>query len=221
MVNKVLVGIGIAVLVAVGSVGVWKLSGSERQVGALGPLDKPVPLSWRGSWSRDAQYQPGEVVAFKGASYVAEAATAGDAPAVDGPWALMAAQGVQGPAGPAGTFGGTLQSPDGKYTLSVTNAGIEAKGPNGQITMDGSGVTVKSGTVLTIDAGSTLDLKSAATTTLRATILRLGCTGGNPAARVGSAIQAQGTGAVGQGGGSFPVNSTGSVTQGSPTVFIC
>ena len=31
MVNKLLIGFGVAVLVAVGSLGAWKLSGTERQ----------------------------------------------------------------------------------------------------------------------------------------------------------------------------------------------
>jgi hypothetical protein len=222
MVNKLLIVLGVAALVAVGSVGVWKLSGAERRVGALGPLDKPVPLSWRGSWSRDAEYQPGQVVSYGNSSYVAETGTAGEVPnPKEGPWALMAAQGTAGAQGPAGTFSGTLQSPDGKYTLSVTNAGIVATGPNGQFTLDGSGVAVKSGTTLTLDASSSLDLKAAASATIRGSVTHVGCTGGVPAARVGSQIQASGNGAVGQGGGSFVVNSTGAVQQGSPTVLVC
>jgi hypothetical protein len=222
MVNRLLIVLGVAALVAVGSVGAWKLAGADRRVGALGPLEKPVPLSWRGSWTRDAEYQPGQVVSYGNSSYVAEVTTAGQAPnAKEGPWALMAAQGAVGAQGPAGTFSGTLQSPDGKYTLSVTNAGIVAAGPNGQFTLDSAGVVVKSGTTLVLDADTSLDLKAAASATIRGSITHVGCTGGSPAARVGSQIQASGNGAVGQGGGSFVVNSTGAVQQGSPTVFIC
>ena len=223
MVNKLLIVLGVAALVAVGSVGAWKLAGADRRVGALGPLEKPVPLAWRGSWTRDAEYQPGQVVSYGNSSYVAEVATAGQTPnAKEGPWALMAAQGTAGAQGPAGTFTGTLQSPDGTYTLSVTNAGIVATGPNGQFTLDSGGVVVKSGTTLTLDADASLDLKAAASASIRGSMTRVGCaSGGSAAARVGSQIQASGSGAVGQGGGSFVVNSTGAVQQGSPTVFIC
>lgn len=222
MVNKLLIVLGVAALVAVGSVGAWKLSGAERRVGALGPLEKPVPLAWRGTWTGDVEYQPGEVVSYDNSSYVAEAATAGEEPnAKEGPWALMAAQGTAGAQGPAGTFSGTLQSPDGKYTLSVTNAGIVATGPNGQFTLDSGGVAVKSGTALVLDAQTNLDLKAAASATIRGSITHVGCTGGVPAARLGSQVQATGNGAVGSDGGSFTVNSTGAVQQGSPTVFIC
>ncbi len=222
MVNKLLIVLGVAALVAVGSVGAWKLSGADRSVGALGPLEKPVPLAWRGSWTRDIDYQPGQVVSYGNSSYVAEVATAGQTPnAKEGPWALMAAQGAVGAQGPAGTFGGTLQSPDGKYTLSVTNAGIVATGPNGQVTMDGGGLVLKSGTTIVLDADTSLDLKAAASATIRGSVTHLGCTGGTQVARVGSQIQASGNGVVGQGGGSFTVNSTGAVQQGSPTVLVC
>jgi hypothetical protein len=229
MVNKILIGVGIAALVAVGSVGAWKLSGAERSVGALGPLEKPVPLAWRGTWTRDTAYQPGQVVSYGNSSYVAESATAGETPnPKEGPWALMAAQGAAGAQGPAGTFSGTLQSPDGKYTLSVTNAGIVATGPNGQFTLDNGGVVLKSGTTLVLDAGTNLDLKAAnldlkatASATIRGSITHIGCTGGVPAARVGSQVQVNGNVAVGADGGSFPVISTGAVLQGSPTILIC
>jgi hypothetical protein len=224
MVNKLLIGVGIAALVAVGSIGVWKLAEDDgRRVGALGPIDEPMPLSWRGTWTSEAKYDVGQVVSYKGSSYVAEAANAGEVPnEKEGPWGLMAAQGAQGAQGPAGTFTGTFQSPDGKYTLSVTNAGIDARGPNAQLTLDANGVLVKSGTTLVLDAGATLDLKAAAAATLRGAQVRLGCSsGGSPVVRVGNQVQVTGSGAVGAGGGGFTVNSTGVLQQGSPTVLAC
>ena len=222
MVNKLLIVLGVAALVAVGSVGAWKLSGAERRVGALQPLERPVPLAWRGAWNRDAEYQPGEVVSYGNSSYVAGAAIAGEVPnPKEGSWTLMAAQGAVGAQGPAGTFSGSLQSPDGKYTLSVTNAGIVATGPNGQFTLDSGGVVVKSGTTLVLDAQTTLDLKAAASATIRGSVTHVGCTGGVQVARVGSQVQASGSAAVGPGGGGFTVNSTGAVQQGSPTVLVC
>jgi hypothetical protein len=220
MVNKLLVGLGIAALVLVGSVGAWKISNGGRHVGALGPLEKPVPLAWRGAWDKGAQYQPGEVVSFKGASYVAEAAAAGEAPTLDpGPWALMAAKGAQGA---PGVFNGTFQSPDGRYTLSVTNAGIDASGPGGQVSIDGTRVQVKGAASIVLDATGTLDAKAGGNATVRGSLVQLGCAGGGqPAARVGSPIQAQGTGTAPYGGGPVPVTSIGTIQQGSANVFVC
>jgi hypothetical protein len=223
MVNKLLIAVGIGALVAVGSVGAWKLSDADRRVGALGPLEEPVPLAWRGSWSEEAKYEPGQVVSYDDSSYVAEAATAGEAPnAKEGPWALMAAEGAAGAQGQAGTSNGTLQSPDGNYTLSVTNAGIVATGPNAQVMLDNGGLVLKSGTTLVLDAGTNLDLKAAASATIRGSVTRVGCAnGGVPAARVGSQLQVSGNVSVGGGAGTFPFNASGAVQQGSPTVLVC
>jgi len=223
MVNKLLIGLGVLTLVAIGSVGVWKLSDADRNIGALGPLEKPVPLSWRGSWTDETRYDVGQVVSYEGASYVAEAANGGQVPnAKEGPWALMAATGLQGAQGPTGSFGGTLQSPDGKWTLSVTNAGIDARGPGGQLTMDGTGVAVKSAARLVVDAGSVLELKAAASASIRGSLTNIGCaSGGAQAVRVGNPVQVSGNGSVGPGGGGFNVSSTGTLQHGSPIVFIC
>lgn len=68
-------------LVVVGSIGVWQLSGNDaRRIGQLGPLSDPVPLSWRGEWSSEMSYRPGEVVSFEGSSYVAESEVTGTSP---------------------------------------------------------------------------------------------------------------------------------------------
>ena len=86
MVNKLLIGLGVLTLVAIGSVGVWKLSDADRNIGALGPFEEPVPLSWRGSWTDETRYDVGQVVSYEGASYVAEAANGGQVPnAKEGP----------------------------------------------------------------------------------------------------------------------------------------
>ncbi len=60
------------VLVAVVSIAVWKSSdnGSRRQ-GALESREA-VALSWRGDWSSETEYAAGNVVSYRGASYVAE-----------------------------------------------------------------------------------------------------------------------------------------------------
>jgi hypothetical protein len=209
MVNKLLIGLGIVVLVAVGSIGVWKLADDDgRRVGALGPLEEPIALAWRGSWSSDSKYEVGQVVSYKGSSYVAEAANGGEVPnAKEGPWALMAAQGLQGS---TRTFSGSFTSPDGNYTLSVTNAGIEARGPNGNLTINNNGVVVRSGSTLVVDAGATLDLKAGATATLRGSLVNVGCaSGGRPTARLSDPVTVNAQAGTGQ------------VAQASPTVLTC
>lgn len=210
MVNKLLIGLGLVALVAVGSIGVWKLADDDgRRVGALGPLEEPIALAWRGSWTAEAKYDVGQVVSYKGSSYVAEAVNGGEVPnAKEGPWALMAAQGTQGP---AGTFSGSFQSPDGRYTLSVTNTGIEARGPNNlAVTLNDSGVFVKTPMAIEVEAGATLDLKASAAATVRGATLRLNCaSGGTQLARRGDLVQVN------------PTSGAGPIMQGSPTVFAC
>jgi hypothetical protein len=220
MVNKLLIALGVAALVAVGSLGAWKISsGSDRSVGALGPIDEPVPLAWRGEWTRDAKYDVGQVVSYEDSSYVAEAASSGEIPnAKDGPWALMAAKGLQGAQGqpgaqgPAGTFSGTLQSPDGKFKLTVTNNGIEATGPNTRLKIDGTRFTVdNAGGKVTVDTSGVV---------VQGPIVRLNCTsGGTPIGKSGSA-QLNGQVAVGPNGGTFPLTGAAFVPA-FPTVLAC
>jgi len=167
MVNKLLIGAGIVALVAVGSIGVWQLAdGGDRRVGALGPIDKPIPLNWRGSWDKEAQYQAGEVVSYENSSYVAEAETAGMVPtAKEGPWALMAAKGLQGP---AGAFNGTFRSPNGSYSLVVADDGITLQGPPGTIKLKNTGVELMIGNKVSVNAGQELELESSGPGTLKA-----------------------------------------------------
>lgn len=59
-------------LVLIASVAVLKTSGEDsRRQGALG-TDEPVTLEWHGDWNAETQYPAGSVVAYEGASYVAE-----------------------------------------------------------------------------------------------------------------------------------------------------
>lgn len=100
-------------VVVVTSVVIWQLAGSNtRRLGAITAADRPVDLSWRGAWDAEATYAPGQVVSYRGASYVAERDNSGTQPGVcdarDCAWAVMALSGAQGPKGdqgPAGTPG--------------------------------------------------------------------------------------------------------------------
>jgi len=189
MVNKLLIGVGILALVAVGSIGVWKLSGDDgRRVGALGPIEEPIALAWRGAWAEEAKYEAGQVVSYVKSSYVAEAPNSGQAPnAKEGPWALMAAQGLQGPQGPAGTFSGTFTSPDGGWRLSVTDTGIRAEkvGPSAfpRLILDAGGARVETpaarmsvgGGEVTLDTANGARLKLATNASISGGTLTLNC----------------------------------------------
>ena len=62
-----------------------------------------------------------------------------------GPIGLTGPQGLVGPQGPAGSgsgFTGSFKSPNGLYSLSVTNTGITLDGPGGKVIIDRSLVRV-------------------------------------------------------------------------------
>jgi hypothetical protein len=77
----------------------------------------------------------------------------------------------------AGSFSGTFQSPDGKYTLTVSDAGIRAEGPSGHWCMDNSGLTLDSAAVLTAKSAAKLDLSAGGVASLRGSMTHLGCGG--------------------------------------------
>lgn len=111
-------------LVVIGSVAVWQVSGSDRRIGAITAASEPVPLSWRGPYSGDAAYAPGQVVSFDGASYVADQETKGEKPGCSGakcPWSLMASRGAPGPAGSQGAAGPQgVEGPAGTTGQSIS-----------------------------------------------------------------------------------------------------
>jgi hypothetical protein len=138
--------------------------------------------------------------------------------------------GATGPQGPAGTFSGHFQSPNGAYSLDVTDTGIRLAGPaasiqlvGGTVTIMATNVTVRSDITTEIRSGVNTTLLSSASTEIQSgantTIISGGSTniegnpvflngGGQPAARAGDTVQ------VNTGSG------TGSIVTGSTTVFI-
>ena len=52
-------------------------------------------------------------------------------------------QGNQGPQGPAGVFSGDFTSPNGEFTLDVTDAGITLTGPDSSVSVNAGGVSVQ------------------------------------------------------------------------------
>jgi uncharacterized protein (DUF2345 family) len=83
---------------------------------------------------------------------------------------------IRGPEGPPGVFTGTLTSPNGAYSISVTDAGIVLSAPGAtarlagsNITLDSSGsTTVQSGTTFAVASGTNLALAAGGNLTLQA-----------------------------------------------------
>jgi hypothetical protein len=87
-------------------------------------------------------------------------------------WNQRGERGPQGEPGPKGdqgapgTFAGTFRSPNGLYSISVTDSGIVLAGPNSStILVNAAGVSVH---------GGTLSLTGLATTTVGGPFIRLG-----------------------------------------------
>lgn len=92
-----------------------------------------------------------------------------------GPVGPAGAQGERGPAGPATI----LESPDGKFTVTATNAGIALTGPKGSLRFDGEalrtsgnlailtelGMTITNGTNLDISTGINTSITTGASFT--------------------------------------------------------
>jgi hypothetical protein len=74
--------------------------------------------------------------------------------------------GPQGPPGPSGTFSGTFKSPNGQYSISVLDTGIELKGPGGKIKVNGGNVTME-GTAALIFTSPMLSLNGGCTRAMR------------------------------------------------------
>ena len=180
-------------------------------------------ITWRGTWAETARYNAGDAVAYQGSSYLAVKRSAGHVPpASPADWALLAARGAtgpagtqglagppgprgstgpqgprgpQGPQGPPGTFSGQLTSPNGTYSINVTDTGITLTGPGGTVMLTPAGISLQ-GTQITLN----------------------GCT--RPLAGVGDMVDTSNLTYDGAppDTGPFPVLGQASIAQGSPTV---
>jgi hypothetical protein len=135
-------------------------------------------------------------------------------------------EGPTGPTGPTGTFSGHFESPNGQYTLDVTDDGIALAGPNDRrVTLDDSEITLAtSGAVVTVDglnltvfATKDVDVQSSGHAFFVGGITHLGGSAAHcaPAAAVGDPVNG---GSVGADGG--PVTGA-QISSGSPTTFVC
>jgi hypothetical protein len=86
-------------------------------------------------------------------------------------WAERGPQGPVGPQGPAGVFSGTFTSPNGAYSISVTNTGIQLTGPGSSVRVAGAGVTVEGAATATLRGGAVA--VNGGTTTVDGAVVRL------------------------------------------------
>jgi hypothetical protein len=77
--------------------------------------------------------------------------------------------GPQGPQGPAGTFAGSFKSPNGQYSISVTDSGIELKGPGGGLVRLDTGNLVLQGNVGVQVAAPIVSMNGGCTKVMRQT----------------------------------------------------
>ena len=123
---------------------------------------------------------------------------------------------------PAATAPVVQQSPNGLYQLSVTDAGIELRGPKGVVKITEAGVSIvslttpveihandihlKGGRAVTLVSGGSVDIRGSAASLIGGRVT-LGCPNGRGAARVGDAVNTSASPAV--------------VERGSQTVLVC
>lgn len=131
-------------------------------------LGKAVEESWRGTWSSQAEYNKGDVVAFNGSSWLVTGTPAiGVAPSPGGTWALMAAKGDTGALGPANTLTiGNVVKSDSAWASISGNAPHQTldlwlpkgdkgdPGPTGADGREGPANVLSIGTVDTLAKGS-------------------------------------------------------------------
>jgi hypothetical protein len=103
------------------------------------------------------------------------------------------------------SFDGTFTSPNGEYSVSVTDNGIKLHDTQGaSLEMAGGDVTLK-GNQASLSSTTNLNLSAGAVTTVQGSLVKLGPGGCVPVALLGSLVQT-------------PANPLGQVTTGSGTV---
>jgi hypothetical protein len=134
-------------------------------------------------------------------------------PGLPGATGPVGASGSPGPVGPPGTFTGVFSSPNGNYSIRVTDTDIELKGPSSKLKLDSTGVVLEDAVNVHLRAGASVRVDSGATLQLQGgQVLINAGQAGAPAARAGDPIA-----------GAKESNSdsvTGNVLTGSTSVFI-
>ena len=143
-----------------------------------------------------------------------------------GPAGPPGQKGDTGDTGPAGSFTGVFTSPNGQYSLSVTDTGIGLRGPDGsRLTINAAGIevrsaldaTVRAATALTLQGGTDADLKAGSNLTLEGagnTVLK-----GSDVRVDGAPIQLNGcVGTLALAGGLVDLSGVTATTPGGPLV---
>jgi hypothetical protein len=166
-----------------------------RQVGALtaqAAEKPPESIRWRGGFTCEGAYAPGDIVFHEGSSYIAAEPVEGCVTPPKPPWELVAPggehgavglAGSKGPAGPAGTFGGVFRSPDGKYEVTVANTGIKLVGPSASVELTPVEVKVKGDQNVQIEGSAATNLRASANLVFDGGLVSLGGGSCQPMAR--------------------------------------
>jgi hypothetical protein len=117
------------------------------------------------------------------------------------------AEGAQGTQGDPGVFSGEFESPNGLFSIEVTDNGIALQGPGGAIELNGASVNIKGTTNVNINSGATTDIKGSIIT------LNGSCT---PVSGVDDIVNIPELGVVGS-----TAFGSGYISTGSSTVLFC
>ena len=124
----------------------WNEKGQKGDTGATGPAG---PAGANGVSPTVAQLSPGDTHCPAGGAAITDA---------NGSTAYVC-NGQDGQPGQSGTngkdFSGTFTSPNGQFTLSVADSGVQITGPSASIEIDSSGdISITGGNVETLTAGN-------------------------------------------------------------------
>jgi hypothetical protein len=111
-------------------------------------------------------------------------------------------------------FSGTFTSPNGEYTLSVTDAGIVASGDGSTIALDGSGIRIETGAdPISIASASSIAVDTATNATVSVGGVLAAQVGGNANVAVGGSLTTQVTANATLGvGGSLDLETVGNAS---------
>jgi len=109
-----------------------------------------------------------------------------------GPQGIPGAQGAPGPKGDkgdAGSFSGTFASPNGLFSISVTDTGIQLSGPGGNIGITGTAINVNGASSVNVQSSGNVSVTGSGTARLGGGTTVLCSSGsGLPVARAGDQV---------------------------------
>jgi hypothetical protein len=170
---------------AKGDTGAAGAAGGKGDAGPAGDKGDPGSgFTWRGPYQDRVVYNPGDVVSAGGSTWITnEGIGSGDIAPPDDPWQLLAAK------GDAGAFTGSLQSPNGQYSLALTNTGAVLTGPGGTVKIGSTSIDVVG------SGGGAVHVTPFGTAVQGTQVSLNGCNA--PVARVGDSISGVMSGSLG------------------------